>query len=113
MKGRVMRIRWYLFICAPMLLTFAATASALDWNYCAAENDTCSFSGTKEVRYGANETFSYLILTDGTQCSNVEFGDPAPNVAKHCETSTWTFCTTENNTCSFSGTKQVRYGANG
>ena len=101
-----------------------------DWTLCADENKTCSFTGTKEVRYGANgvytavRTFSAPFL-----CANSVFGDPLRGTFKHCDvrdpvttaptnptptpTTDWTLCADENKTCSFTGTKEVRYGANG
>jgi hypothetical protein len=33
--------------------------------------------GTMDVRYGANGSFSFQTLTDGTACTNEVFGDPA------------------------------------
>jgi parallel beta-helix repeat protein len=169
--------------------------SSSDWTFCAAENQFCAFSGTKQVRYGANNTFVIQTLTDGTPCTNAVFGDPIFGTAKHCDVNTppptltitcpanisvaspngspvvvtytvttsggnppvtltvtppsgssfavgtttvqanaqsqdgqtkscsftvtvtppssdWTFCAAENQFCAFSGTKQVRYGAN-
>ncbi len=55
------------------------------WTFCGGENDTCSFSGSRVVRYGANSTFFYGVFTDGLTCDNASFGgDPVPNVAKSC-----------------------------
>jgi len=58
------------------------------WTSCAAENGTCSFSGTKVVRYGANSTakagWATLVLTGGTACSNAVFGDPNSGAGKSC-----------------------------
>ena len=114
-----------------------------DWIFCANEGGICSFSGPMEVRYGESGSYFYLILTDGTPCTNAVFGDPIVGVGKHCyyrpttlvptlaptntlvPTATvsntpvptvapvWTYCADENGTCSFSGTKEVRYGENG
>jgi hypothetical protein len=91
-----------------------------NWTFCATEGGTCSFSGTQQVRYGANGSYVYKTLTDGTPCTNAVFGDPVYGVVKQCDytasttTSTnWTFCASEGGMCSFSGTQQVRYGANG
>jgi len=92
------------------------------WTYCAREGDTCSFSGTQQVRYGANGLYAYRTLSGGTACSNAVFGDPAPGMAKQCDTDatststspgSWSFCANEGGTCAFTGTQQVRYGANG
>jgi len=55
-----------------------------NWTFCANENQLCSFTGTKEVQYGANGMYAYGNYTNGVQCSNAVFGDPAPNVVKQC-----------------------------
>jgi parallel beta-helix repeat protein len=107
-----------LFLCLLTLLIFSTRASAQtsDWTFCASEGGTCSFSGTQQVRYGANGSYVYKTLTGGTPCTNAVFGDPIYGVVKQCDysaPSNWTFCATEGGTCSFSGTQQVRYGANG
>ncbi|OGB22804.1 MAG: hypothetical protein A3I66_12910 [Burkholderiales bacterium RIFCSPLOWO2_02_FULL_57_36] len=100
------------------------------WANCASEGGTCSFSGTKQVRYGANGLYAFRTVTGPVQCTNSVFGDPVPGVTKACAyaatattgpapaptpapTETWTDCASEGGTCSFSGTRQVRYGANG
>ena len=57
-----------------------------DWTFCANEWERCSFTGTQEVRYGANGTFTApRTFTDGVECTNAVFGDPLPGVVKHCE----------------------------
>jgi len=68
-----------------------ATATAIaalpfvsNWTFCANENGTCNFSGTKEVRYGENGFYFYAIFTNTTACSNGVFGDPVSGTAKHC-----------------------------
>jgi hypothetical protein len=75
-----------------------------DWVFCATEGGECAFTGTMNVRYGANVSFVVKTLTDGTACTNAVFGDPAPDTAKHCAIQPpstppppgdWTFCTTE------------------
>ena len=55
-----------------------------DWTFCAAEDGVCAFTGTEEVRYGANGSYFYKTLTDGTACTNSVFGDPISGTAKHC-----------------------------
>lgn len=56
------------------------------WTVCAQEAERCSFSGQKEVRYGANDVFTApRVFTDGVECSNAVFGDPVFGVQKHCE----------------------------
>jgi len=102
-----------------VVLPTAASAQTSDWTDCAREGGVCAFSGTMQVRYGANGLYVYKTLSNGTACTNAVFGDPAPNVVKSCAipstatTSTWTFCANEGGTCAFTGTMDVRYGANG
>ncbi|MGO4537908.1 fibronectin type III domain-containing protein [Paenibacillus sp. 2TAB19] len=55
-----------------------------NWELCAGENNMCSFTGTKEVRYGAGSSFNYGTYTNGVMCSNNTFGDPAPGQYKSC-----------------------------
>jgi len=90
------------------------------WSQCAAENGTCSFTGTMTVAFGANGKFTYQTLTNGTACTDGVFGDPNVGTVKACyliappaNTATWTSCAAENGTCSFAGTHEVAYGANG
>jgi alpha-L-rhamnosidase len=51
---------------------------------CAAENGTCSFTGTQTVAYGAGSSFTRKSLTAGTPCTNAVFGDPDYGVVKAC-----------------------------
>jgi hypothetical protein len=114
-------------VASPAPVAPTATDS---WTGCAAEGATCSFSGTRQVRYGANNLYSYRTATGAIACDNGTFGDPVYGVAKSCSyaaTTTaptptpapapapagWTDCAGENGSCSFSGSRQVRYGANG
>jgi len=93
-----------------------------EFTICAGEGGFCGFTGTMDVRYGANGLFSFKTLTDGTACTNEVFGDPAPDTPKQCAIRTpstsppppgdWVFCATEGGECAFSGTMNVRYGAN-
>ena len=57
------------------------------WTNCAAEGQTCTFDGTKNVRYGANGEWSQQEHTNSVGCTNGIFGDPIPGVAKTCEIS--------------------------
>lgn len=113
----------------------AQTSTTTAFSKCADEGQTCSFSGTQQVRYGAAGKFSYQTATGSIQCSNSIFGDPAYGIVKSCEVSastassgattsvpaatqsgagtTFSKCADEGGTCSFSGTQQVRYGAGG
>jgi parallel beta-helix repeat protein len=68
-------------------VTVTYTSGSSSWTFCATEGGVCAFTGTKDVRYGANGVYAYKTLSDGTPCTNAVFGDPAPGVAKQCETS--------------------------
>ena len=97
------------------------TASAVNWIACASEGGTCSFSGTRQVRYGTTTQNVIGTFTSQTACSNAVFGDPAYGIGKSCwyadttsattpTTTTWIACANEGGYCSFSGTQQVQYG---
>jgi parallel beta-helix repeat protein len=110
------------YLATPARLSTSVSAQTNDWVVCATEGGTCAFTGTTEVRYGANGSYVYKTLTDGTACTNSVFGDPAVGTPKQCaikrsiSTSTitdWTTCALENGTCIFTGSQEVRYGANG
>ena len=110
----------------------APAVPSVNWIECATEGGTCTFGGTRQVRYGVSGSYAYKSGSGYIACNNGTFGDPAYGVAKTCayaESSTtassptppaittpapagWTVCATENGTCRFSGTAQVRYGAN-
>lgn len=104
------------------------------WIKCADEWGTCVVTGTAQVRYGLNGAFITRTATGSSGCNNEVFGDPLPGADKVCEyatitseppppelppppppdpVSTWTKCADEWQTCSFSGTRRVRYGLNG
>jgi predicted alpha-1,6-mannanase (GH76 family) len=100
-------------------------AGPAGYTYCAPENATCSFSGAAQVAFGANGDFDYGTFTSSAPCTLAAFGnvDPDYGVVKACfyQTTTTTptgpagyaYCAPENSTCSFSGTAQVAFGANG
>jgi hypothetical protein len=98
-----------------------APNGAAAWQQCAAENGTCAFNGVMTVAYGANGSYKYATLgSGGTACTNAVFGDPAVGTAKSCSVvgppptfATWTTCAAENGTCSFTGTHEVAFGADG
>ena len=106
------------------------------WVTCAIESGVCNFTGTRNVRYGAQGAYSTLSATNSIACNNSVFGDPLWGVSKLCQyqvsistpplpqqatvtaqpttiTNPWTECAAENGLCSFSGIHQVRYGAQG
>jgi hypothetical protein len=64
----------------------ALTISASPWTLCAPEDGTCTFTGTRAVRFGAGTAWSTRFAqTSPVPCNNATFGDPAPSVVKHCE----------------------------
>jgi Domain of unknown function (DUF1929)/Ricin-type beta-trefoil lectin domain len=108
--------------------TTATGTAKTQWAFCAPEGQSCPVTGTQNVRYGANGKYATRSVTGAVDCSNAIFGDPAPGIAKSCEfentslaassgnsatdSADWTFCSAEGDTCSVSGTQNVRFGAN-
>lgn len=68
----------------------STTVPSTSWTRCATEGGTCSFSGTKQVRYGLNQTWVVKTLTGPVSCSNSTFGDPLQGTVKVCEYETTT-----------------------
>jgi hypothetical protein len=90
------------------------------WTFCAAEMGNCTVTGVKRIRFGRDGKYDYAIVDGGAgpvACTTTTFGgnDPIPNTVKACSYSSdlYTSCAVENATCAFTGTKQVRFGANG
>jgi hypothetical protein len=73
-----------LFVFTFLSILGGTQANAASWKTCASEHQYCSFNGTKKVRYGANGTYTYKVLTNGTKCSNSVFGDPLYGTVKNC-----------------------------
>ncbi len=105
-----------------------------NWTFCAQEFQSCNFSGTATVRYGTSDSnYVYRTLSGPVDCGNGTFGDPAFGQLKHCDYqlgggqyaptptptppsagNNWIYCGQEfSGACTFPGTRQVRYGANG
>jgi hypothetical protein len=66
----------------PSLL--AATATGGSWVDCSVKGGQCSFTGTQQVRYGANGTYFYRSVNGSVPCTDQAFGDPLPGVDKAC-----------------------------
>jgi hypothetical protein len=62
----------------------ATAADGVTWSFCATEGGVCTFSGTREVRYGTASTYVSKTFTGSVSCSNAVFGDPARSVVKSC-----------------------------
>ncbi|WP_053371855.1 hemoblobin-interacting domain-containing protein [Paenibacillus sp. FJAT-27812] len=72
---------------SSFLFVSPASADNGDWVFCANENSNCAFSGTKEVRFGTNNSYDYRQITNGFNCTVASWGsDPAPNQGKQCYT---------------------------
>jgi len=99
------------------------TGDVTGWVLCAGPSETCSFTGTKVVKYGFLNSFNYQLHNGNAECTDDVFGDPNPLIeifgdTKSCYVeipmgTTWTECADEDATCSFDGEKAVRYGADG
>jgi hypothetical protein len=76
-----------LTLSASLLLSAgdSAAQTSTSWSYCASEGGQCNFSGTREVRYGANGAYSYGTFTSAVACNNGVFGDPIYGYSKTCE----------------------------
>ncbi len=64
----------------------ASSKPASIWAFCSNENQTCSFTGTKRVRYGAGSSWKEGVFANSVPCNNTTFGDPIQNTFKTCET---------------------------
>ncbi len=92
-----------------------------DYGYCSDEGQACTFSGSAQIYYGANnQLIGPVTKTDGVLCSNDIFTDPIPGTQKKCyikggRPQSSIFCANEGSTCSFGSTSvaTVYYGANG
>lgn len=81
------------------MLWFSATHvyAQSNWVARANENNICTFSGTKIVRYGAGTKWTQGLYLNSVACNNATFGDPIPGTYKRCQTSgpQWTTCAKE------------------
>jgi hypothetical protein len=90
---------------------------------CSAEYSNCSFSGTRLVAFGANNSYTYQFATNGIACSVSAFGtDPANGTQKTCSLSAtygsaspggYSVCSAEYNNCSVIGTQLIGFGISG
>jgi hypothetical protein len=57
-----------------------------DYAYCSDEGETCTYTGTVDIAYGADGEFNYLYnqSSGSIACDNSAFGDPISGVAKAC-----------------------------
>ena len=69
---------------------YTSSAAGDEWTWCADEGTQCSFTGSKQVRYGEKGQYKegeYTVQThtDGVSCTNKVFGDPLEGTKKTCE----------------------------
>ncbi len=69
---------------APAPAPVPVPAAPGSWVQCAVENSTCSFSGTREVRYGTATQSVSKVVTGSVPCDNTTFGDPVVGTLKTC-----------------------------
>ena len=116
----------------------ATTAVSNMWYKAADENQLVPFTGTRQVQFGANGKFVTKTITaqnGGVMCTDAVFGDPifgtvkacyllqsedapqtvvnTPSVQQSNVTPQWYKAADEHGFVSFTGTRQVRFGANG
>ena len=92
---------------SPTVKTAAETTTTTSWTTCATERQTCSFTGTRSVRYGTTTNYVTRSFTGGVACSNAVFGDPAYGQTKTCWISQATTATTTT-PCGRFGSSQSR-----
>ena len=64
--------------------TFTTGGIAFNSNPCATENGVCTFTGSRNVAYGANGSFTVKTVTGPADCNNSVFGDPLVGTFKAC-----------------------------
>lgn len=90
MRKFALLVALLLLSCArPQTLRTAALVqpdqyASLDYSFCSNEFQTCSFSGTKVVRFGAGGKYIYKVYTNSVSCRYDVIGDPAPGASKQC-----------------------------
>jgi spore coat protein U-like protein len=90
------------------------------FSFCVSEGRLCAFSGHADVAFGADGKFHYQYgVAAAVSCGNPVFGDPDVGTVKACYIKPdigppgYSFCVTENQTCSLSGPSDVAFGADG
>lgn len=58
--------------------------SQSDYAFCANERETCVFSGTRDIAYGADGKFNHQTASNSINCNNETFGDPIRGTRKAC-----------------------------
>ncbi|WP_273034957.1 hypothetical protein [Massilia timonae] len=68
----------------PSIPAPSVPAAPVTWRVCAPEGGTCSFTGTREVRFGAPGYYNTKVITAKTPCNSTVFGNPKTGVYKSC-----------------------------
>jgi len=69
---------------APAPAPTPAPSAPVTWTKCAASGGTCSFTGTRQVRFGVPGVYSTKTITASTPCTTAVFGSPTSNSARAC-----------------------------
>jgi hypothetical protein len=72
---------------APSDSPTPSLTSQATWTRCANEFESCTFEGSRIVRYGADSNYVTRIAYEYIPCDAGHFGgvDPAPSASKHCD----------------------------
>ncbi|HYG63287.1 MAG TPA: M12 family metallo-peptidase [Thermoanaerobaculia bacterium] len=98
----------------PIFVNKACYVGPEFYDFCAKEGERCNFTGTMNVAYGTDGKFFYRTATSGIDCNNGTFGDPIKeNKACYVGPVGTTFCATQDDQCSFVGSKTVVFGTHG
>ena len=72
----------------PLPADFSSTS-------CASEGGICAVAGTRQIAYGANSSWKFMVANANTACTNGVFGDPISGTAKKCFTRAAPVATTD------------------
>lgn len=105
---------------ALLLITSKFSAAELaNYTLCAAQDETCSFSGNRYVAFGRDGLFEYVEATGSIACTAEAFSvitavsDNACYISPEANGPTgYAFCSAEDDSCGFSGTRVIAFGAN-
>ena len=98
------------------------TPGQTTYTLCAPEGGTCTFTGDRNVAFGANGSYRTVTATNTIACNNNTPGfspDPAEGVVKACYISppisyvNGIYCGDQNGDCVFQGTGSAAIAANG
>lgn len=66
-------------------LTVASPVVAQVWERVCSEGEVCKVLGTRPLRFGTSNKYTYGVATGAVTCTADIFGDPAPGTPKRCE----------------------------